>query len=158
MRTTWNWLLNNRDEGLDLKLFRPDRLVARRGDAGLKLFHLAGGAIGGPVYAHVHDAYHPLPNQNSEGKPGSGMLIRWAERAAQTERVAVHAVAVDHYGAIAGWHLRQFDDGRVGLEAPGGMALWTLALEADPLRLTVTDGESAYRISAESGVWSLDVI
>ena len=158
VRTTWNWLLNNRDEGLDLKLFRPDRLVARRGDAGLKLFHLAGGAIGGPVYAHVHDAYHPLPNQNSEGKPGSGMLIRWSERAAQTERVAVHAVAVDHYGAIAGWHLRQFDDGRVGLEAPGGMALWTLALEADPLRLTVTDGESAYRISAESGVWSLDVI
>src|SRR5690606_17159584 len=104
VRTTWNWLLNNRDGTLDAKPVPPDRLVVRRGDAGLKLFHLGDGQFRGPVYAHVHDAYHPQPDQISEGRPGSGMLYRWQEQTAKTTRTVVHAIPIDHYGAIAGWH------------------------------------------------------
>src|SRR5690606_20662475 len=63
VKTSWSWLLNNRDDQLDLKLVRPDRLVARRGHAGMKLFHLGGGTLQEPLHAYVHDAYHPRTNQ-----------------------------------------------------------------------------------------------
>jgi hypothetical protein len=156
VRAAWNWLLNNRDGGLDLKIVRPDRLVARRGDAGLKLFHLGGGAMQGPIYAYVHDAYHPLPNQSSEGKPGSGMLMRWNERTAQTARTVVHAIALDDYGTIAGWHLRQSEKG-VGLEGPGGAPQWFIETSSDPLTITVTEkiGGAVYRVAEERGAWLL---
>jgi len=156
VHTTWNWLFNNRDGQLDLKIVPPDRLVARRGDAGMKLFHLAGGVLQGPVYAHVHDAYHPLPNQLSEGKPGSGMLMRWSERNAQTSRTVVHAIAVDDYGSVAGWHLRH-GDGAVGLEAPGATAHWSLAVDESPLALTITEKVSGiiYRVAEVAGKWAL---
>lgn len=156
VRTTWNWLLNNRDGGLDLKVVRPDRLVARRGGSGMKLFHLGGGSIQGPVYAYVHDAYHPLPNQESEGKPGSGMLMRWSERSPQTERTVVHAVAVDDYGAVAWWHLRKDEHG-IGLEAPGGSPFWLLTLSDNPFALTVSETATgaAYRVAQVDGAWTL---
>lgn len=158
VKTTWNWLLNNRDGTLDLKLVRPDRLVARRGDAGLKLFHLGGGTMQGPVYAHVHDAYHPLPNQLGEGRPGSGMLVRWQEREARTERTVVHAIPVDYYGAVAGWHLRQADD-QVGLEGPGGVPLWQLEVQTEPLAFVIKEVGTGlnYRVSqSDSDEWKID--
>lgn len=154
VKTTWNWLLNNRDGTLDLKLVRPDRLVARRGDAGMKLFHLGGGVMQGPNYGYMHDMYHPLPNQNGEGKPGSSMIIRWQERQAATVRTVVHAIPVDHYGAVAGWHLRQ-EGGKVGLEAPGGSPLITLTVENDPLAFSIHDGVAAYRVTLTDDTWTL---
>lgn len=158
VRTTWNWLLNNRDSELDLKIVPPDRLVARRGPAGLKLFHLAGGALQGPVYAYVHDEYNILPGQVYEAKAGSGMLVRWHERAASRERIAVHAAAFDDFGAIAGWHLRQPESGEIGLESPGGAQAWYLAVAADPLRLTVVhrpDGDTYTVQTTPGGVWTV---
>jgi hypothetical protein len=159
VRTTWNWLLNNRDGGLDLKIVRPDRLVARRGDAGMKLFHLGGGAMSGPVYAYVHDAYHPLPNQTSEGKPGSGMLMRWSERTAQTERTVIHAIAVDDYGTVAGWHLRTSEQG-AGLEGPAGSPAWFVETTNNPFTMTVREKTTGatYRVVGPDGVWTLTKI
>jgi len=160
VRTTWNWLLNNRDGGLNVKLFPPDRLVARRGDAGIKLFHLGGGQFQGPVYAHVHDAYHPLPDQPSEGRAGSGMLYRWQERTPQRERTVIHVIPVDHYGAIAGWHLRQFEDGRTGLEAPNGTGLWTVHVEGDHLQSIIIRDEgkhASYRVAQTHSQWHLEL-
>lgn len=157
VRTTWNWLLNNRDDCLDVKPFPPDRLVARRGDAGLKLFHLGGGQFQGPVYAHVHDAYHPLPDQPNEGRPGSGMLFRWQERTPQRSRIAIHAIPIDHYGAIAGWHLREFEDGRVGLEAPDGAALWTVQVEGENMQsISIRDvnRNANYRVTQTNSQWN----
>jgi hypothetical protein len=137
VRTTWNWLLNNRDGELDLKVVHPDRLVVRRGDAGMKLFHLGGAAIQGPIYAYVHDDYNILPGQPYEAKAGSGILMRWHERAARQERVVVHAIALDDYGSIASWHLRQPADGQIGLESPRAESAWYLHVAHDPLRLTM---------------------
>jgi hypothetical protein len=157
VRTTWNWLLNNRDERLEARVFPPDRLIARRGDAGIKLFHLGGGAMSGPVYAYVHDAYHPLPNQRGEGKPGSGLLYRWQEREAATTRTVVHAAAVDDYGSIAGWHLRSRDDGWA-LEGPRGHPVWRLRVEQAPLAFGLweeTEG-ACYRVAQDDrGEWTL---
>lgn len=156
VRTTWNWLLNNRDGALELKTVRPDRLVARRGNSGLKLFHLGGGNMQGPIYAHVHDAYHPLPAQPSEGKPGSGMLMRWHERSAGLARTVTHAIVMDDYGGVGSWHLRQ-PEGRMGIEGPGDKFAWFLEVREDPFQiiLTETPGGATYRVEQQAGTWTL---
>jgi len=165
VRTTWNWLLNNRDSALELKTVRPDRLVVRRGNAGMKLFHLGGGNMQGPVYAHVHDAYHPLPAQPSEGKPGSGMLMRWHERAAALSRTVVHAIVMDDYGGIGSWHLRQPEGAasatrrgaQVGIEGPGGSSLWMLHIDENPLRISLREVKRGFscQVSQSGEDWKL---
>ncbi|RRK01363.1 heparinase [Opitutaceae bacterium TAV4] len=156
--TTWHWLLNNRDDALDLKLVRPDRLVARRGNAGMKLFHCAGGnMMPYPMYSYIHDAYHPLPNQLGEGKPGSGLLVRWTDKTATTDRLAVHAICVDDPGATAGWHLKTPAPDTTVLESPGATETWTL-VHADATRLTLTEkttGETHTLTRNPDGTWIL---
>ncbi len=156
VRTTWNWLLNNRDGALELKTVRPDRLVARRGNSGLKLFHLGGGSMQGPIYAHVHDAYHPLPAQASEGKPGSGLLMRWHDRGASLERTVAHAIVMDDYGGVGSWHLRQAD-GYFGIEGPGGKFTWYLELTEMPFQIKLTEAPSGavYQVERQEGEWTL---
>ena len=158
VKTTWNWLLNNRDGGLDLKVVPPDRLVARRGEAGMKFFHFGAGELGGPVYTHVHDAYHPLPNQLGEGRPGSGLLIRWTEKDATVERTVAHAACMDHYGPIAGWHLRTEEGYAAVLEAPSRAELWKLRVDGKTgffIEESVTGRQ--YNINQKPGAgWNLE--
>jgi hypothetical protein len=132
VQVAWHWLLNNRDGLLEHKVIHPDRAVARRPGAGLKLFHLGAGLPGTPEYAYVHDAYDPLPAATGEGRPGSGMLLTWREpaKAAQTRRTAVHAIAMDGYGVVAGWHLREDPEGPV-LESPDKDRSWQLVLNGE---------------------------
>lgn len=158
VKTSWSWLLNNRDDQLDLKLIRPDRLVARRGYAGMKLFHLGGSALLEPVHAYVHDAYHPRPGQLGEGKPGSGVLVRWTEKTAVTARTVVHAIAVDDPGATAGWHLRTPSSRLTVLESPGATARWQLETDDDGSRFVLVESVSgkSYTLSAGTdGAWKL---
>jgi len=108
VKTVWHWLFNNRDGEFDWKLLPPDRIVARRGEAGMKLFHLGENtAPSGPAYGFVHDAYHPLPNRKGEGAPGSGLQFNWRETAPLRERTVIHAIALDAYGPVSQWHLRR---------------------------------------------------
>lgn len=139
VKTTWHWLLNNRDGLLDLNLLRPDKIVARRGEAGIKLVHCADGHMSGPVYAHVHDVYHPLPAQLGEGLPGSGMLMRWTETAPATARTVVHAICLDHAAIAAEWVVKSSAEG-VTLTSPSGRESWTLlaAEDGNSLRLIET--------------------
>lgn len=157
VKTTWSWLLNNRDDQLDLKLIRPDRLVARRGHAGMKLFHLGGGNLQEPLHAHVHDAYHPRPNQLGEGKPGSGSLVRWVEKTATNARTVVHAIALDDPGATAGWHLKTSEN-TTALESPGATTRWQLVHTPDASHFTLTETVSGqhHTIAPDStGAWQL---
>lgn len=157
VRTHWNWLLNNRDDGLDLKLVKPDRFVARRANAGMKLFHLGGHNLQGPVAAYVHDAYHPLPNQLGEGKSNSGQLVTWSEHEAACARTVTHAICLDSYGPIAGWHLRADETG-TALEGPSATVNWKLsgAPDADGFTLSETVSQTTYTISQHEGNWQLN--
>lgn len=156
VNTSWNWLLNNRDDTLDLKLIQPDRFVARRGNAGLKFFHRGGGILHPPKYSYVHDAYHPLPNQPVEGKPGSGLLIRWTESKARTSRTVVHALCMDDPGAIAGWHLKTGDH-FTALESPGAASTWKLETVADNSGFLLSESSSglSHLVVLENGNWKL---
>jgi hypothetical protein len=159
VRTTWNWLLNNRDGQLQMKTFRPDRIVARRGEAGMKLFHLAGGKMHGPTYAHIHDAYHPLPAELGDGAPGTGMLMHWTEKSALCERIAAHAVCMDHYGTIAGWHLKSEEGYAVVLDSPRGSQKWKLRIQGKELIVEDTVNGRTYSVKPDkNSSWNLTKI
>jgi hypothetical protein len=149
VRTAWHWLLNNRDGGLNLKIVQPDRLVARRGAAGLKLFHQGDGKFHGLEHGYVHDVYHPHPAGQGEGKPGSGALVTFREPQAAKARTAIHAMAMDSYGMVAGWHLKPLN-GLPALESPGATHCWQLEVD-DPCR-------SIRIVEAISGkVWTMAI-
>ncbi|MBF0245613.1 MAG: heparinase II/III family protein [Planctomycetes bacterium] len=156
--TCWNWILNNRDGGLELKCLPPDRLVARLGCAGMKLFHLGGAKLQVPQNACLHDAYHPLPGQLGEGRSGSAIKVSWQDYGSTTRRTAVHAIALGSYGGIAAWHLVQSEGGRLGLEGPGES--WYLEVDEEKNQLRVENSRKGrWRIDTpEEGPWSLSAL
>ncbi|HCD33607.1 MAG TPA: heparinase [Phycisphaerales bacterium] len=127
VKTHWHWLLNNRDDTLDYRYIGKDRIVARRGNTGMKLFHCAEGKPSTVSFACVHDAYHCLPNHRGEGRPGSGHLLTWGDTQKRTQLTALHAIAVDRYGPVADWHLKPDETGTsmVGL---AGCVDWHIQL------------------------------
>jgi len=130
IKTTWNFLLNNRDGLLNLKIDKPKSLLAVKGDAGVKITHYGTGNLSGPQYSFVHDAYHPLPAQLGEGKPGSGMLMRWLESEPVMERTVVHSLAIDTQSAVKGWK-STFENNTYTLEDVDRKQKWTLRTNAD---------------------------
>lgn len=158
--TSWSWLLNNRDGLLDLKLVRPDRLVARRGHAGMKLFHLGSGSVQEPLHAYVHDAYHPRPHQLGEGHSGSGLLVRWIEKVPTTDRTVIHAIAMDDPGTIAGWHLKQEEGYDAVVEAPNHKQRWMLSTNHSGLLLrNSAESNAPYLITCDpEGTWEMEKV
>ena len=135
VRTVWNWLLNHRD-GQSTFDVHDGALTMRRGGAGLRLVHGADGQLNGPVYAMVHDAYHPEPDRPGEGHAGSGMLYRWIEPEARTARVTIHAIAVDEADRIDRWTVDRFA-GACSLMCD--QQQWTLTVpRQSPLELSLT--------------------
>ncbi len=155
VRTTWNWLLNNRDGLLDINIERPNKLTARRGDAGVRITHFGGGNLSGPVYAMVHDAYHPLPAQRGEGVPGSGMLMRWTEGSPSARRTIVHVLAVDSHSGILAWDSKK-ESNIYTLEDKDMNQIWSLSTYEDgSFRIDNNKGQS-YTVSSDAGgLWSL---
>ncbi|MBC8009678.1 MAG: heparinase, partial [Burkholderiales bacterium] len=157
LRTTWHWLLNNRDGRLDLDLLRPDQLLARRGDAGLKLRHFGDGALSGPIYAHVHDLYHPLPAQLGEGRPGSGLLLRFTEAAPSLARTVVHGIALDASASVPDWTLA-YQERTYTLAAPDARERWSLRSSDDGATFALTESvtRQSYALSrSPAGEWTL---
>jgi hypothetical protein len=158
VRTIWSWLLNNRDGLLRVKTINSDRLVVRRGRAGMKLFHLGSNRLKGPFHALVHDAYHPLPGGLGEGSPGSGALYQWVENEAREERTVVHAICLDDNGSIPAWHLKE-EAGQVAVLATNDHGqIWKLRNGTEDLSWIVEDGvrRRSYDIARlEEGRWKL---
>jgi len=155
VKTTWNWLLNNRDGLLDYKIERPNKLTALRGDAGVKVTSYGEGNYSVPVYAFVNDAYHPLPAQRGEGKPGSGMLMHWTENAPSTSRTVVHTLAVDGHSSVSAWESKA-ENNVYTLQDTDRNQKWTLLLNEDG-SFTINDAVSGqvYLVSNSGGIWSL---
>ena len=151
VRTVWNWLLNNRDGASDFDVRDGRTLTMRRGLAGLTITHAADGRFNGPVYAAMHDAYHPEPNRRGEGHSGSAMLYRWIEPQARKARVAVHALAVDDYGLIDHWTAEHTE---ATYRLAGDNQSWTLTVHNEgPFEVTF-HGEHAglsWRLIERSG-------
>lgn len=147
----WNWLFNNRDGALQWKNAGADRMVIRRGAAGMKFFCLDGRLKGqSPEYGFLHDAYSPEPGGPGEGKPGSGILFRRVLERPERACTAVHAFALDGYGICSGWHLRPATPLDFALESPGAAASWHLEVKPELLQITETVSGRAYRIAPDA--------
>lgn len=170
VRTMWNWLLNNRDGSSALDVPGGDRFEFRRGLAGLKLWHTAGGRFRGPIYGYLHDAYHPEPNQLGEGRPGSGLLCRWIESESRTERLTVHALAFDDVGRLDRWQVEcvKRNDNAAAITISSDSRLvggsnegCRLEVHSDaPLHLVLRSGSGAdtWQLCEREGRFSLETI
>lgn len=159
VKTDWHWLLDNHDGELEYKIPVPDRLVVRRGNAGMKLFTLASSIHpNGFLNAYIHDAYHPLPSQTGEGVSGSGLLFNWCENEPVSgTRTVIHAIAVDEYGPVSQWHLRKENDLSGSLEGPGSCCSWRVdASLPEQIVIEETVGNRRYSVTCSpDGKWSL---
>ncbi|MGA0555606.1 heparinase II/III domain-containing protein [Larkinella sp. VNQ87] len=129
VRTVWNWLLNNRDGQSTVRTYGP-HLTLYRNQTGLKIWSAGQATLGGPVYAYVHDAYHPEPNQLGEGRPGSGLLFRHTDGTKTTVVNRLYALVADELADIDAWTFES------------GESAWTLGKPGFKVRLsgTFTDG------------------
>ncbi len=138
--TVWNWLLNNRDGASAFQVLGGRTVAMKRGFAGLTITHASEGRFSGPVYAFVHDAYHPEPNRNGEGHSGSGMLYRWIEPQPHRSRLAVHLLAVDDCGLIDQWTAEHTD---TTYSLAHGDQTWRLTVVREEPFDLVLDGQRA---------------
>jgi hypothetical protein len=157
VRTQWHWLLNNRDGTLDYRYVGKDRVVARRGNAGMKLFNCSGGLPSTVQFACVHDAYHCLPDHPGEGHSGSGHLLTWRDHTMRKQLTSLHAIAVDRYGPVADWHIKTDENG-TSTTGLAGCVDWHIKLDeqqqAIDLSETVSGRQYALRPDA-SGRWTI---
>jgi len=154
----WNWLLNNRGGASHIEVTNPTEIMLRRGQAGLKMVHLADGRLNGPVYAYIHDAYHIEPNRPTEGHPGSGMLYRWLEPAARNVRVVVHAFLMDDAGLIhRRTAVRQNDDYVINGDGESWLLEGVVLGEPFDLLLRRRPDNRAWSVRERSEAWSLDM-
>jgi len=156
VKTTWNFLLNNQDGTLNFDLNRPLSVTARKGDAGVKIYNYGKSNLNGPVYALVNDAYHPLPAQRGEGKPGSGMLMRWTEKTASSSRIVVNALAIDSHAGIQGWESKA-ENNVYTLESKDRSQTWTLTMSDNgAFNIKESNSNQSYNLAANAeSNWSL---
>ena len=158
LKTTWNFLLNNRDGLLDFQLNRTENKVsAKRGNAGIKISHYAKNNLVGPINSYMHDAYHTFAGQErSEGEPGSAILMRWNEPTAFTNRTVVHTIAIDDHAGIDGWNTKN-ENNLYTIEGKDRNENWTLKVAEDgSLSVEETVSHQHFSVTQDAkGVWSL---
>ena len=140
---------------MEYKIPVPDRCIARRGDSGLKFFCTGEIQLENPRYAYVHDWYHPLPNQIGMGLPGSGMLLESRLREMSREHIGIHAAAVDDYGGIASWHLRESTARGASLE--GAHDKWQAVVNESLEKVTLYNESKVLSLQRKSiHSWEID--
>lgn len=132
---------------MDYQFSRPSNFSAIRGNAGIKITNYASKkSLDGPMYALVHDAYHILPNQFSEGTPGTGIMMRFKETVPQTSRLVVHTITVDAPSALDSWNSRQ-EGNAYTLESKDRGEEWVLQIAEDgSLTVSETNSKQNYKI------------
>lgn len=156
--TTWNWLLNNRDAQLKYDYEGDHQVVAHRHGTAIKISHLSDSQKHVPIYAHAHDAYHPLPNQLGEGAAGSAHLLRWSEKKAQTSRVVAHGICLDTTSAISHWSVEHLE-GKITITDPDHQEQWTLQIQNQASSFEIFETKSKVRLKASeesTSKWSLN--
>ncbi len=131
VKTSWNWLLDNRDGALGYSFDQPGSIGASRPGAAMKMQRFGSeGRLAGPTWAMVHDAYHTLPGRFPEGKPGSGISFKMIETSASTQSTSVHVIVLDSPGAIDAWKISE-SRGSYTAENKDRRLGWTLSLSGD---------------------------
>lgn len=154
LRTTWHWVLNNRDGALALEPAAPDRLTLRRGEVAFKLLHVGPGRLAATAHGFVHDAYHPLPAQLGEGASGSGTLVQFTESRTATERCSIHAMVFGANSEIVDCEIHSHN-GAVSLQDPAHTWVLTRDEASRNLRLSNETGHTWTLAMLAAQCWTL---
>lgn len=119
-----HFCVNNRDGKLKLHRASDQRLVFRRGGRALKLFEAYSETDGEEKpsrysfdWTAMHDYYHPLENQEGQGKEGSVCRYSWDGEEGY-RHIRIHTFVTDDDETIVRWHVYRTDDGFVRIEEP----------------------------------------
>lgn len=119
-----HFCVNNRDNTLHVNKATDQRLVFRRGGQALKLFEAYSETDGQETkskysfnWTAMHDYYHPLANQDGQGKEGSVNRYLWDGEEGKVH-IRIHTLIMDNSQAIVGWHVYQMEDGYIRIESP----------------------------------------
>ena len=104
----------------------------------LKLIADGIGILSGPVYGHMHDAYHVKPNQLGEGASGSGLIFRTTAVNNETDIFSSHVIIADDAKEIIRWNYSKTGSGFV-LEKDNDVYSLNF-LQQDPLKLELKKG------------------
>ncbi|MDW7655685.1 MAG: heparinase II/III family protein [Bacillota bacterium] len=144
VRVEENFLLNNRDNKLKLHVASDTRLVFRRGQAAIKLIQTSAEpatqfSLG---WGYVHDAFHPLPNQNGQGKEGSGLIFTHTSAIAARKHVLVYAIPMAAEAAIKQWHVNTPEPGVSEIESPAGDDQYRVCIKLSEEGVLVSDSKA----------------
>lgn len=116
--------VNNRDNKLREHRYSEQRLVLRRNGQALKLFEIYSETDGKKVTAKfdsdwtaMHNYYHPLANQEGQGREGSVCRFCWEDGPGRNH-IRIHTYVMDTSEEIVHWHVYLLDDGFVRMENP----------------------------------------
>lgn len=155
VKTRAHFMTNNRDNKLQTNLYSDTKIVLRRGGAAVKFFLMDSISDGEASacrrhmsWGHMHQYYHPQPNQDGQGKEGSAVRFTYENQCFAKEHVMVYAFAMDGLESIRGWHMYKNEAAQYFAEPPaheGGIAV---GFEQQG-QILVTDYRTnlAYRIS-----------
>ncbi|QHV94140.1 heparinase II/III domain-containing protein [Spirosoma endbachense] len=143
VRTVWNWLINNRD-GQSVSQIEGNTLTIGRHQAGLKLWHMGEATLAAPVYAYLHDAYHPEPAQPGEGRSGSGLLFRHTAAQKATSVSSLHVIVADDVATIDDWTVTKTEQA-LEISKPG-LTIHLSGTYDDALSLTLKSNGTTYLI------------
>lgn len=121
-----HFVVNNRDNKLNVHKADDHRLVLRRGDAGVKFFTFGELELS-TRWGFIHDYYHPLPNQAGQGKEGSSVIYDYTSGFSKTH-INVHAFVMDETEAIKGWHIKE-NDGKITVFSPDNRPALSVSID-----------------------------
>ncbi len=154
--TTWNWLVNNRDGNASVTYVNAQLLKVLRPQAGLLMFHGEKSEPRGPIYAYVHDFYHPESGQTGEGKPGSGLLYRWNEKKATEFRIMVHVLCFDEVAQLSSWKIEQ--EGNI-FKVTSNEQKWSMEIQSeDHLQLSLTAQNKQWQLKEKNNLFRFSML
>lgn len=126
VRMCSHFVVNNRDNKLNVHKADDHRLVLRRGDAGVKFFTFGELRLS-TRWGFIHNYYHPLPNQAGQGKEGSSVIYDYTSDYNENH-LNIHVIALDETNAIKGWHIKN-NEGKITVFSPGNKETLSLAID-----------------------------
>jgi hypothetical protein len=147
------FVLNNEDGLLKQHIVSPSRMVFRRAGAGLKLI-LASANVQpdlGFSWGYVHQGYHPRPNQPSQGKEGSAIIITQKNRVFEKKHQLVYAIVLSDEKDVGHWHVYVPQTGVYEIESPKGKSQYRVYIRINSSGISVLDGSSGKEWSVPVG-------
>ncbi len=147
LRMRTHFPMNNRDGALKTHRADEHRYVFRRNGEAMKVFECEAYVDGEKLpskmqfeWGYVHRNYHPLANQEGQGKEGSAEIFNWVDAQAGKTHLRLCALASDRDERIKGWHIKPDAEGNWYIESPEKVKVLVVRIEDGQVYL-IQNGE-----------------